>query len=71
MTNNIDTRIEQLEMKSAFQEHIIEELNQMVIALQMEQDKLKEQLQLLSGKLKSAQTSLIADQSEETPPPHY
>ncbi|XKM13143.1 SlyX family protein [Orbaceae bacterium ac157xtp] len=64
-------RIEKLETKISFQELTIEALNQMVIELQSESAKLKEQLSLLSTKLKTAQVSNIASLAEETPPPHY
>ena len=49
----------------------IEELNQMVVNLQTDISKLKEQLILLSQKLQATQASNIANLSEETPPPHY
>lgn len=64
-------RIEQLETQISFQEITIEELNQIVIQLQAEIAKLKEQLSLLSKKLQVTQISNIADMSEEIPPPHY
>lgn len=64
-------RLEALETKVSFQDVTIDELNQMVIILQRETSKLKEQLQVISEKLKAAQLSDIANQSDETPPPHY
>lgn len=67
----MNQQLELLETKVAFQEMTIEELNQMVINLQADISKLKEQLTLLSQKLQANQTSNIASLSEETPPPHY
>ncbi|MCX8653668.1 SlyX family protein [Gilliamella sp. B2840] len=64
-------QLELLETKVAFQEMTIEELNQMVVNLQSDISKLKEQLTLLSQKLQATQVSNIANLSEETPPPHY
>ncbi|OTA19474.1 lysis protein [Xenorhabdus beddingii] len=69
--SEIEHRFEQLETKLAYQEATIEALNQEVIKQQIETDRLKEQLRLMTERLKTHQTSIIAPLSEETPPPHY
>ncbi|CDG19342.1 SlyX family protein [Xenorhabdus doucetiae] len=69
--SEFEQRFEQLETKLAYQEATIEALNQEVIKQQIETDRLKEQLKLLTERLKTHQTSIIAPLSEETPPPHY
>lgn len=67
----MNQRLELLETKIAFQDMTIEELNQMVMHLQADISKLKEQLTLLSQKIQANQSSNIASLAEETPPPHY
>ncbi|QLB12140.1 SlyX protein [Bisgaardia hudsonensis] len=70
-TQDLEQRIAELEMKISFQEQTIDELNQSVIAQQFIVDKLQTQLHYLAKKMKDLQPSNIANQSEETPPPHY
>ncbi|AOM42037.1 SlyX family protein [Xenorhabdus hominickii] len=69
--SEFEQRFEQLETKLAYQEAIIEELNQEVRKQQIETVKVQEQLKLIAERLKTHQSSIIAPLSEETPPPHY
>ena len=67
----LEQRIEDLEMKLAFQDDTIESLNQQVIRLNALLADQQEKLRLLTSKLSQVEPSNIASQAEETPPPHY
>lgn len=67
----LEDRIAELEMKIAFQEQLLDELNQALVQQQFDMDKIQLQLRYLARKLKDMQPSNIASQAEETPPPHY
>lgn len=67
----LENRIAELEMKVAFQEQLLEELNQALVQQQFDMDKMQLQLRYVASKLKDFQPSNIASQAEETPPPHY
>ena len=67
----LQAQIDELEMKQAFQEQTIEELNQALTQQQFVIDKMQTQMQFLVGKVKGIEPSNMAIESEETPPPHY
>lgn len=67
----LEQRVTELEMKAAFQEKNLDDLNQSLVEQQLIIEKMQLQIRYLASKLKDMQPSNIASQAEETPPPHY
>lgn len=67
----MDTRLNNLEVKLAFQDDLLESLNRIVAEQQQQLDLLQEELCLLYQQLKVLQPSQINTAAEEPPPPHY
>lgn len=63
--------IENLEMRIAFQDDTIEQLNQVVCGLQDEMGELKFKLSFLTDKMKNFAPSDSTDQNVQEIPPHY
>ncbi|MCF1426844.1 MAG: SlyX family protein [Shewanella sp.] len=70
MNDTLHAHLEELEMRIAFQDGTIEELNQELIKLNDLVARQQYQMQLIIDKLRAIEPSHIASQSEETPP-HY
>jgi SlyX protein len=64
-------RLEELEIRVAFQDRTIQQLNDVVARQQREMDRLARELAHLKSKLDDLTPALVVPRSEETPPPHY
>lgn len=68
----LEERIENLEMKLSFQDDTIEQLNDAIIEQHKVLEDQKVQLGFLINRLKTMQVgSGLASEADETPPPHY
>jgi len=68
--NNNELRLENLETKTAYQDRIIEDLNEVVIKQQQQIDRLIENVGALQ-KARAANADSSVDSDDEPPPPHY
>lgn len=67
----MEDRTTELEIRLTHLEDTIEVLNQTIIKQHNEIGTLQLQVSILEKKIKTSQSSPIAHESEETPPPHY
>jgi SlyX protein len=67
----VEDRLIDLETRIGFQEHTIEQLNQVIVDQQKQLDRLALRLEQTEERMKSLQSSNIALPHEEAPPPHY
>jgi SlyX protein len=67
----MENRVTELEIRLTHLEDTIEVLNKTIIKQHDEIDLLQLQVSQLEKKIKASQSSPVALESEETPPPHY
>tara|TARA_B100001094_G_C18117421_1_gene764842 strand:- start:678 stop:896 length:219 start_codon:yes stop_codon:yes gene_type:complete len=67
----LQQRIDELESKQAFQEDLLEQLNQQVIEISHYYQQQQKYIQFLGQKLAALTPNQLASEAEETPPPHY
>ena len=67
----MEDRIIELETKISYQEHLIQELNDVITHQQKQIDALEVEMKRIRDHLKSSNASQIARPEEEVPPPHY
>jgi SlyX protein len=66
-----DNRLVDIETQLAYQEDLIQSLNQVVITMQQQIDKLELKNQRLQDNLKQMESLLPNDQNPNETPPHY
>ena len=67
----MEERITELESRLAFQDDTIQKLNDVVVKQQQQIDQLFVQMSELKEQIQSLVPVLIANEAQETPPPHY
>lgn len=69
--NDLETRLDELETRLAFQDDVINTLSEQVAKQEMDIRELWEAKRLLHKQLKDVSPSNIKLEQDETPPPHY
>ena len=67
----MEDRITELEIRLTHLEDTLEIFDRTIIKQNTDIDNLQLQIEILEKKLKESANAPIADESEETPPPHY
>ena len=67
----VNSRIEALEVRAAYQDQVIDDLNQTVIDQWKQIDSLKRQLAEVLNRVQEAQDNAGGPTAPEPPPPHY
>ena len=67
----MNERLTELEVRMAFQEKTIQDLNEVVTRQQRQIDRLMQELEAVKSRLAALAPSMVIPQEEEKPPPHY
>lgn len=67
----LQLRVDNLEARTAFQDDIIEQLNNEIAVHQEKLSDLNDQLRLIGQRVKDMNSSAVGRIEDETPPPHY
>lgn len=64
-------RLDALEIRIAYQDQTIEDLNAALIRQVQEIDRLRREMRLLEAEMREAMAAAPGDPAAEPPPPHY
>jgi len=67
----LEQQIEALESRNAFQDDVIDQLNQELAVHQAQITELKQQLKLIANRIKESPQGQVTKLEQEPPPPHY
>lgn len=70
-TTDLLSRIEALEVRAAYQDQTVEDLNETITAQWREIDRLKRLIERLEDQVREAEARSGGPQAPEPPPPHY
>jgi SlyX protein len=67
----MNERLTELEVRVAFQEKTIQDLNEVVTDQQRQIDRLAQGLEAIKSRLAALAPAMVIPQEDEKPPPHY
>lgn len=67
----MESKITDLEIRLTHQDAAMDELTRVVLVQEREMKRLNKEIEQLKAALKEISATLLAPESEETPPPHY
>ena len=67
----MDARIAELESRVAFQEHTLNELNDVIVDQSTRIDQLTRSIEQMKSQMRSLSSNEVVSESAEPPPPHY
>ena len=67
----MNERLTELEVRVAFQDKTLQDLNEVVTRQQREIDRLTKELEAVKSRLSGFAPSMVIRQEDEKPPPHY
>lgn len=67
----MNERLTELEVRVAFQDKTIQDLNEVVTRQQREIDRLAKELEAVKSQLSELAPSMVIPSEDEKPPPHY
>ncbi len=67
----MNERLTELEVRVAFQDQTLQDLNEVVTRQQLEIDRLTQELEVMKSRLNGLAPSMVIPREDEKPPPHY
>jgi SlyX protein len=71
MSDDLAARLEALEIRVAYQDQVIEDLNQTITAQWKDIDRLRREMAALADRVAQAERGAGGEAEDEPPPPHY
>ncbi|MFT0212511.1 SlyX family protein [Pseudomonas sp. F1_0610] len=68
---SLEEQVVELEMRLAFQDDTIAALNDVIVQLQLQMERMQQQIKVLHQRQEESRSFAITPAGQEPPPPHY